>query len=143
MWRIFPGINVLKKEERGVVFRIGLFARVVGPGLIFHIPVLELVVPVDLDRSIPEWTTIPEFELKKYVRTLVVEYPEIPETLSHLSLFEFRDEMMRLEQRQQRRSEASRKAVALARAGQTQEAMTRLREVGIDEESARMLLGRD
>ena len=45
---LLSSIKILKEYERGVVFRLGSFSGVRGPGLIILIPVLETMTKVDL-----------------------------------------------------------------------------------------------
>ncbi len=45
---IFSALKVLREYERGVVFMLGRFWKVKGPGLILVIPVLQQMVRVDL-----------------------------------------------------------------------------------------------
>jgi regulator of protease activity HflC (stomatin/prohibitin superfamily) len=45
---VMNAIRILREYERGVVFRLGRFAGVRGPGLIFLIPVFEKMVKVTL-----------------------------------------------------------------------------------------------
>jgi len=45
---IFNCIKILNEYERGVVFRLGKFAGVRGPGLIVLIPILETMSRIDL-----------------------------------------------------------------------------------------------
>lgn len=45
---IFSAINVLKEYERGVVFTLGRFWKVKGPGLIIIVPVIQQMVRVQL-----------------------------------------------------------------------------------------------
>jgi regulator of protease activity HflC (stomatin/prohibitin superfamily) len=45
---VFSAIKVLREYERAVVFFLGRFWRVKGPGIIFIIPVVQQVVRVDL-----------------------------------------------------------------------------------------------
>ncbi|HET6725851.1 MAG TPA: slipin family protein [Gammaproteobacteria bacterium] len=45
---LFSAINILREYERGVVFFLGRFYAVKGPGLIFIIPVIQQMVRVDL-----------------------------------------------------------------------------------------------
>lgn len=44
----FNAIKVLREYQRGVIFTLGRFSKVKGPGLIFVIPVLQQMVRVDL-----------------------------------------------------------------------------------------------
>ena len=45
---LFSGIRVLREYERGVVFLLGRFYKVKGPGLIVVVPVVQQMVRVDL-----------------------------------------------------------------------------------------------
>ena len=45
---LLNAIKVLREYERGVVFRLGRFAGVKGPGLKFIIPVIDRLVKVSL-----------------------------------------------------------------------------------------------
>jgi regulator of protease activity HflC (stomatin/prohibitin superfamily) len=45
---LFSAVKVLREYERGVVFMLGRFYRVKGPGLILLIPVVQQMVRVDL-----------------------------------------------------------------------------------------------
>jgi regulator of protease activity HflC (stomatin/prohibitin superfamily) len=45
---LFQAIRVLREYERGVVFTLGRFQSVKGPGLIIIIPVIQQMVKVDL-----------------------------------------------------------------------------------------------
>ncbi|NYT61057.1 slipin family protein [Alcaligenaceae bacterium] len=44
----FNAIKILREYQRGVIFTLGRFSKVKGPGLIFVIPVLQQMVRVDL-----------------------------------------------------------------------------------------------
>jgi regulator of protease activity HflC (stomatin/prohibitin superfamily) len=45
---LFSAIKILKEYERGVVFQLGRFYKVKGPGLIIVIPVIQVMVKTDL-----------------------------------------------------------------------------------------------
>jgi regulator of protease activity HflC (stomatin/prohibitin superfamily) len=45
---LFSAIKILKEYERGVIFFLGRFQRVKGPGLIIVIPGIQQMVRVDL-----------------------------------------------------------------------------------------------
>ena len=45
---LFSGIKILREYDRGVVFMLGRFWKVKGPGMIFIIPVVQQMVRVDL-----------------------------------------------------------------------------------------------
>jgi regulator of protease activity HflC (stomatin/prohibitin superfamily) len=45
---LVSGIKILREYERGVVFMLGRFYKVKGPGLVFVIPAIQQMVKVDL-----------------------------------------------------------------------------------------------
>ncbi|MCJ7558386.1 MAG: slipin family protein [Gammaproteobacteria bacterium] len=45
---LFSAIRILKEYERGVVFQLGRFHKVKGPGLVLVIPVIQTMTRVDL-----------------------------------------------------------------------------------------------
>ncbi len=45
---LFSAIKILKEYERGVIFQLGRFYKVKGPGLILVIPVIQTMTKVDL-----------------------------------------------------------------------------------------------
>ncbi len=45
---VFNAIKILREYQRGVIFTLGRFTKVKGPGLIFVIPVIQQMVRVDL-----------------------------------------------------------------------------------------------
>ena len=49
---LFSAFKVLREYERGVVFMLGRFYRVKGPGLIVLIPVVQQIVRVDLRTKV-------------------------------------------------------------------------------------------
>ena len=52
---LFSAFKVLREYERGVIFMLGRFYRVKGPGLIILIPVVQQIVRVDL-RTASGWS---------------------------------------------------------------------------------------
>src|SRR5690606_18199680 len=44
----FNAIKILREYQRGVIFTLGRFTKVKGPGLIIVIPVIQQMVRVDL-----------------------------------------------------------------------------------------------
>jgi regulator of protease activity HflC (stomatin/prohibitin superfamily) len=45
---LINGFHVLREYERGVIFQLGRFSGVKGPGLVFVIPIIQKMVRVDL-----------------------------------------------------------------------------------------------
>ena len=50
-------VNILREYERGVVFTLGRFTRVAGPGFIIIIPVIQQMVRVDLRTFVDDVPT--------------------------------------------------------------------------------------
>ncbi len=49
---VLSGVKILREYERGVVFMLGRFWKVKGPGLIIVIPILQQMVRVDLRTKV-------------------------------------------------------------------------------------------
>ena len=45
---VFSAIKILKEYERGVMFTLGRFTGIKGPGIILVIPILQQMTKVDL-----------------------------------------------------------------------------------------------
>ena len=65
-------IKILREYERGVVFRLGRFAGVRGPGLIILIPLFERMVKVTWEGE-NEATFRVEIQIDAYDRTRLLE----------------------------------------------------------------------
>jgi regulator of protease activity HflC (stomatin/prohibitin superfamily) len=48
LWFLALAIRVFREYERGVIFTLGRFTRVAGPGLVIVVPVIQQVVKTDL-----------------------------------------------------------------------------------------------
>ena len=55
---LFSAINVLKEYERGVVFTLGRFWKVKGPGLIIVIPIINSFHSFTSEYTIIEFVAI-------------------------------------------------------------------------------------
>lgn len=53
----FSGVHILKEYERGVIFSLGRFWKVKGPGLIFVIPLIQQMVRTHLRTVVMEVPT--------------------------------------------------------------------------------------
>lgn len=54
---VFSAIRILREYERAVVFQLGRFWKVKGPGLILVIPVIQQAVKVDLRLRVTDVPT--------------------------------------------------------------------------------------
>ena len=71
---LFAALRVLREYERGVVFTLGRFWRVKGPGLIIVIPVVQQMVRVDLRTrvfDVPEQDVISRDNVSVRVNAVV------------------------------------------------------------------------
>ncbi|MFY9639426.1 MAG: slipin family protein [Rhodomicrobium sp.] len=48
LWLVAISIRILREYERGVVFTLGRFSRVAGPGLVLLVPIVQQMVRMDL-----------------------------------------------------------------------------------------------
>ena len=48
LWFLASAIRIFREYERGVIFTLGRFTRVAGPGLVIVIPVIQQVMKTDL-----------------------------------------------------------------------------------------------
>jgi regulator of protease activity HflC (stomatin/prohibitin superfamily) len=65
-------IKVVREDYRYVIFRIGKFFRIVGPGLILILPFIDKVVKVNLSEAIPGWQTLSEEQLNEKIKYYVL-----------------------------------------------------------------------
>jgi regulator of protease activity HflC (stomatin/prohibitin superfamily) len=49
---IYSSVRIAPEHKRFVIFRLGKFSSVAGPGLVFIIPVIERFIPVDLREQV-------------------------------------------------------------------------------------------
>lgn len=79
---LFSAINVLREYERGVVFFLGRFWKVKGPGLIIIIPILQQMVRVSLRTvvmDVPSQDVISKDNVSVRVNAVVYFYVSNPE----------------------------------------------------------------
>jgi regulator of protease activity HflC (stomatin/prohibitin superfamily) len=62
---LFQSLKILREDERMVVFRLGRFLKVVGPGWEWLIPFIDKGVKVNLNKDIPGWQVLSKTELEK------------------------------------------------------------------------------
>jgi regulator of protease activity HflC (stomatin/prohibitin superfamily) len=75
-------VKPIKYSERGCIFRMGKFLRVVGPGSVFLAPIIDIIKIVNLDETILDWRLLCPQETNKMVKFLVLYYPKLPRSLS-------------------------------------------------------------
>jgi len=87
------GLRVLIEYERAVVFRLGRYKRVTGPGIIYFIPLLERIHKVDLrikTSDIPRQEVITKDNIPLLANTVVYFRVERPaDAIIKIEDFEF------------------------------------------------------
>ena len=68
-------IKVLREDQRLVIFRLGRFFTVAGPGLVLVISGVDKCVKVNLRENIPSWQGYSKSELDEKIRMFVVNQP--------------------------------------------------------------------
>ncbi len=69
-------LKYLRHDQRGVLFRLGKFMKVVGPGLVITIPGLDHVHVVDLGEAFSGWEGYGKEELDRRIISLVLDSPD-------------------------------------------------------------------
>jgi regulator of protease activity HflC (stomatin/prohibitin superfamily) len=90
---LISGLRVLMEYERAVVFRLGRYKRVSGPGMIYYIPLIEKIRRVDLrikTADIPRQEVITKDNIPLLANTVVYFKVERPEdAIIKIEDFEF------------------------------------------------------
>jgi regulator of protease activity HflC (stomatin/prohibitin superfamily) len=66
-------LRIAAERERFVVFRLGRFARIAGPGIVFLLPFVDRGVRVDLDRAVPGWQGLRPAQLAERLQDYVFQ----------------------------------------------------------------------
>ena len=65
-------IKILRGDERMVVLRLGRFLKVVGPGLVWLIPIIDKGIKVNLSKQFPGWQVLSKTDLEEKIRASVL-----------------------------------------------------------------------
>jgi regulator of protease activity HflC (stomatin/prohibitin superfamily) len=68
-------IKIIKEYQRAVVFRLGQFYCVRGPGLILLMPIVDKVEIIDLNRWTPGWQELGKPELENKIKSVALSNP--------------------------------------------------------------------
>ncbi len=69
---VFMSLKTLRDDERLVIFRLGRFFKIVGPGMVFIIPLIDKGVKINLSKEIPGWQGLPKEELDMRIKNVVM-----------------------------------------------------------------------
>jgi len=70
---LFQSLKILREDERMVVFRLGRFLKVMGPGWVWLIPFIDKGAKVNLNRDIPGWQVLSKTELEERLKARVTD----------------------------------------------------------------------
>lgn len=65
-------IRVAKENEWIVVFRLGRFLNIKGPGFVLIVPIIDKCIKVDLSEKVPGWQALSKLELDEKIKSLVM-----------------------------------------------------------------------
>lgn len=61
------GLRVVPEGQRLAVLRLGTYAGLRGPGIVFVLPFIDRVTRLTLDRDVPGWRALSEEQLRAEV----------------------------------------------------------------------------
>ena len=73
---LFLSMRILRNDQRLVILRLGRFLKIVGPGLVWLIPIIDRGIKVNLNRDLPGWQALSPIELEEKIKTAVLKTPE-------------------------------------------------------------------
>jgi regulator of protease activity HflC (stomatin/prohibitin superfamily) len=65
-------LKTLREDERLVIFRLGRFFKITGPGLVLIIPLIDRGVKINLSKEIPGWQGLSKDELDMRIKNAVM-----------------------------------------------------------------------
>lgn len=65
-------LKIINENQRGVLFRLGRFEKVIGPGLVFTLPSLDRLLKIDLNEKVPGWQGLSADQLDAKVKELAL-----------------------------------------------------------------------
>ena len=68
----FMSLKSLRDDERLVIFRLGRFFKIVGPGLVLVIPIIDKGAKINLSKEIPGWQVLSREELDMRIKNAVM-----------------------------------------------------------------------
>ena len=69
---LFMSVKVVREDFRFVVFRLGKFFKIVGPGIVLILPFVDKVTKVNLSETIPGWQTLSTEALNEKIKYFVL-----------------------------------------------------------------------
>lgn len=74
---LIKSVVVIRGNERIVIFRLGLFSRISGPGFVIVLWPLEQSIKINLDEKVPNWLSLSYDELTRQLKDVAFNAPHI------------------------------------------------------------------
>jgi regulator of protease activity HflC (stomatin/prohibitin superfamily) len=69
---VLISVKVSREDERFVIFRLGRFSKIAGPGLFLLIPFVDRGIKVNLSENIPGWQGLSKEQLDEKIKNFVL-----------------------------------------------------------------------
>jgi regulator of protease activity HflC (stomatin/prohibitin superfamily) len=69
---ISSAIKIVRENERIAIFRLGHLYKIVGPGLVLSIPIVDKIIRINLDKTVPNWNVISKDDLNDKIKKIVL-----------------------------------------------------------------------
>ena len=69
---IILSLKILREDERLVIIRLGRLFKIMGPGIVVILPLIDRGIRVNLSRDLPGWQGLPKVELDEKIKALVL-----------------------------------------------------------------------
>lgn len=76
---LYRGLHIVRENhQRLIIYRMGKFTRIAGPGTVFLIPHIDQATKIDLNKSIPHWSTLSKEQLEEEIKAGILSNKIIP-----------------------------------------------------------------
>ena len=69
---ISTSIKIIREDERVVIFRLGRYLGIGGPGIVIKFPFVDKIVKINLTKSVPGWQTLSKETLNEKIKSIVL-----------------------------------------------------------------------
>jgi len=68
-------VNIIQENQRIVIFRLGYFIKIDGPGVVMIIPFIDKGVRINLNKYFPDWEKMDRNDLNVKIIELILKNP--------------------------------------------------------------------
>jgi regulator of protease activity HflC (stomatin/prohibitin superfamily) len=69
---IIRGLRIVREDCRLVIFRLGKFIRVAGPGPVYIFPHIDEAQLINLNEVVPHWLSLSQEQLNDQIKNIVL-----------------------------------------------------------------------